>query len=319
MNAFAYNTSSSIFLNAYEYQENECKYEELYHIPIENQDFVFLDSQSILSVGVNNLAIIDLQTQKNTFYNIETGSHPHIQPISSDLFAIINKGKCCVYDIREGCDTRCEFYHNSNILETSHEGSTIFIAGSEDISAHDVRNPRGPVLWSYSTNKEIPFCSFNIKEKFALCGNHIINLMNGKCVSKSDVYNPVCGSIYDNKIAIIGSERRSLLFYNYQKHEEVATFMFTEHEGIKSIDSSSMNGYVAVAADYNVKILKAPTENEPNVSEVRNVLCGSIAQRKRGEIGPVKQVVFDGERLITNMGSFVRVYDFYTGKAFVKK
>jgi hypothetical protein len=40
---------------------------------------------------------------------------------------------------------------------------------------------------------------------------------------------------------------------------------------------------------------------------------GSTGQRKSGAIPAVKEVLFDGERIFTNNGAFVRVYDFYKG------
>lgn len=314
-NSFAYNTSNGIFLNVYDYNENECLYEEVMKIDVNNSDFMFLDNKTILAVGENEIDLIDLETKNKTGFEIKTTENPKIQSISSNIFAIVDQMNCFVYDIRDNCEIKCKFEHNSNVIEMANQGSLLFMASERDLICHDLRNPKGPTVWSYTSENNCSFCSFNVKEQFALFGNNVMNMLTGNLKYLIDVNDSVCGSLHNDSIALIGCKRKAIKYFDYIQKKEIAEFNFPMNEGINSLDSSSLNGYVAVAADYNIKILNVPSSDSESVEQVRNVLCGSVAQRKRGDIGKIKQIIFDGERLITNNGSFVRVYDFYTGKS----
>lgn len=313
-NAFAYNTQRGIFLTAYEYDESECLYEEVAGFDVDNNDFVFLDERTILSVGENRMDLIDLETSKQDRIDIKTAERPNIQPISSSTLAIVDNKDCIIYDIRDKCEPKCKFEHDSNVIEMVNQGSLLFMASDRDLMCHDIRNPRGPTLWDYTSPQICSFCSFNQKEQYALFGNNVINMLTGKLKYLIDVPDPVCGSLHNDSIAIIGCKKKSIKYFDYIQKKEITEFQFPMNECINSLYSSSLNGYVAVAGDYNIKILSVPTPDAPNAEQVRNVLCGSVAQRKRGDIGKIKQVLFDGERLITNNESFIRVYDFYSGQ-----
>ncbi|OHT09224.1 hypothetical protein TRFO_21963 [Tritrichomonas foetus] len=313
-NAFAYNTSDSISIVVYDYFDNECLYEQAATFKVKNKDFVFLDTRTLISVDEDSISIFDLEKhQKVTEHQVHFGTSPHIQPIDSTSFAVISNGQCIVYDVKQQLNRKCTFIHNNDVIGTASDGQKIYIASEKDLTAHDTSNPRGPILWNYIQMEGAKFCSFNVKSKRALFGNKIINLNNGVEVSQFHNDDTVCGAIANDHIAVFGCSRRAVIFFDYVESKVVGQYQFSVSEGIKSIDSAITNDNVAVAADFNIKILKLP-DKDGNVEEIRKVNCGSIGQRKTGEIDAVKQVVFDGERLITNMNKFVRVYDFYTGK-----
>ena len=320
-NAFAYNTEDSINFVIYYYSDNECSYEQCDTINVKNKDFVFLGTEMIVSADKDNISAYSIPLKKFVYSNDNYfGETPHLQPIDSARIAIISKGNCVVYDALRDFNLKCMFTHKKDVISTASLDNSIFIASSNEIIAHDTNNPRGPILWScYLDDLSVGnmFCTFNTALKRALFQTYIVDLTNGKIIDKFRRSNTndkiVCGTIANNHIAIFGCDKRSVIFYDYIRKKIISEFQFGIDEGIKSIDANVLNDNIIVAADYTIKILKLPDENG-NVKEIRTLQCGSIAQRKRGEIGPIKQVIFNGEKIITNMGKFVRVYDFYTGK-----
>ena len=143
---------------------------------------------------------------------------------------------------------------------------------------------------------------------------------------------PIHGAIVNKQYAVFGFDKRSVVLFDYTQKGSNHRYAHMDDDqiaantgkvasnyefadgGIKSISAAQVNDVIAVAADYSIKILKIPKKQGDQLKDVRSVTTGSIGARKRNEIGPIKQVVFDGERIVTNMGTFVRVYDFYTGK-----
>jgi hypothetical protein len=108
-----------------------------------------------------------------------------------------------------------------------------------------------------------------------------------------------------------------VVFSDFVRQAEVAVHQFGENEGIKSI-ASAFNGKVAVAGTYTIRMFTVDRKEAKKVSvaPIDKVLrMGSVKERQAGRIPAVKEVLFDGERCITNNGAFIRVYDFYTGKS----
>lgn len=274
----------------------------------------------------------------------------HVQSISESSFAILWNKNGTVYDTRENMfSRRCFFICEDNIIATANDGSILYLATPSSVTAYDTRAARGLVLWKkFYRNDNSTFCDFNIKSNRALLGNRIIDLQLGQSIAFYDPSSsdntirgagrrhgsqnadmPINGAIVDDKFAAFGFEKRSVVLFDYSQTSQqnfgdddtnaahagktISTFDFPDG-GIKSISASYINDVIAVAADYSIKILKVPKKSDEKLTDIRTVSTGSVGARKRGEIGSIKQVVFDGERLITNMGTFVRVYDFYTGK-----
>ncbi|OHS93418.1 hypothetical protein TRFO_11843 [Tritrichomonas foetus] len=314
-NAFAYNTPDKISLIVYEYFDDECTYEKAAEFTKKNHDFLFLDNNSLLSVKSNNFTIFDITKQTKKLKQTQTlGINPILERMSQNVFSVVSDSKCSVFDTRDSLHSICTFWQNGHIIGSSHDGSILYVACKNHLTAHDTKNPRGPVLWHSYVGNKISFFSANVKERRAIYGNHIINLDDGEVCAYYNYPDTTTAAVVNDHIAVFGHENRSAVFYNYENCTVAGCFQFGEDEGIKSIDPAIVNNTIAIAADYNITILKTPDE-AGNVEQIRSVQCGSIAQRKRGDIGPVKQIVFDGERLITNMETFVRVYDFYTGKS----
>jgi hypothetical protein len=315
-NAFAYNTPHSIVLVLYDYLDASCQYERASEFAVDQSDFVFMDEKSIISVGDQNVTLIDIPTRNQTRFPVRVGPTPNIQPIDSNLFAVVSTGDCFVCDVREGCDRRCQFAHARGVLSTANRGTTLFVSSESDVTAHDIRNPRGPVLWNFAAiGERNKFCDFNVRADHALFGNHVVNLTSGTEAWATDVAEPECGSVLDTEIVITGCKRRSVVFSNYARKERIGAHPFGEDEGIKSI-AGAFNGKVVVAGDFTIRIFsveKGPAEVKVEASS-KVLRMGSVKERKSNAIPPVKEVVFDGERCITNNGKFVRVYDFFTGR-----
>jgi hypothetical protein len=315
-NAFAYNTARSIVLVVCDYLECACQYQPLRRFEIEQSDFVFMDERAIACVGDQNVTLLDIATERATRFAARVGPAPHIQPIDANLFAVVSTGDCFVYDVREGCDRRCQFAHARGVLATAHRGTTLFVSSQSDVTAHDVRNPRGPVLWNFAAPGEVnKFCAFNVSADHALFGTHVVNLTSGSEVWATDVAEPECGSVLDAEIVITGCKRTNVVFSNYARKERIGAQQFGEDEGIKSI-AGAFNGRVMVAGDFTIRTYSVETRGGQVVVEPaqRLLRMGSIKDRKSNAILPVKEVVFDGERCITNNGQFVRVYDYFNGK-----
>lgn len=314
-NAFAYSTSNQISLVIYDYFDNECKYEQTRTFNVSSTDFLFMDSNSIITVDPNNVTLIDIETSQMQSFDVEVGRNPSIHSVSPNLFAVVSNGESFIYDVREGCDKKCKFTHKGDIKCLASEGTTLYIASSKDLTAHDVRNPRGPIIWN-SVNLDNPeFCSINIPYKKALFGTHVVDMATGRLIANTNINQTVCGSIIDKNICVTGCKHRAVVFYDYNnKKEVVGSIQFGVDEEIRSICSSTLNGKVAIAGSFTVRLFDTSyKDNEFSASIIKTVQCGSVRQRKQGE-GLVQDVIFDGERLITNMDTFVRVYDFYTGK-----
>lgn len=364
-NAFAFNTPKDITLVVYDYLDNECRYEQTSKFNIQNNDFVFLNNHTMVSVG-DNVALFDLNQNKeilrsNTvryrFYQDNANQaeiQTHIQPINERSFAILWNKNGNVYDTRENMfSNRCHFFCDENIIATANDGSNLYIATPSGMTAYDTRGSKGMILWrKYYNGDASSYCDINIKTNTALLGNRIIDLQRGLSIAFYDpafvdnaagqdaIYRhnrrpdmPINGAIVNEKYAIFGFEKRTINLFDYtisrpvRRHihdddddqkaantgKVTSSFDFSDG-GIKAISASVINDVIAVAADYSIKILKVPKNSNDQLKDIRSVITGSVGARKRGEIGPIKQIIFDGERLITNVGSFVRVYDFYTGK-----
>lgn len=314
-NSFAYSTGSSINLVIYDYLDDKCEYIPYREFKVNNYDFVFMDDHSIMSVDSDNVTLIDIETGKETTFNVSVGLAPTIEPIASNLFAVVSNGECFIYDTREGCDKKCAFQHSDSVLSTAHTGTTLYIASNTDVTAHDVRNPRGPIIWNYAAHDSIDFASFNVKAGHALAGTTVISMLDGRPIVDAEIQECVCGSLLNSEVAILGCKHRSVVFFDYKNNEIFSTEQFGEDEGIRHI-AAGYNGCVAVAGEYTVRLYSvAKEEDEWSAESVKILSGGSIACRKLGKVPYVKEIVFDGERCLTNNETFVRVYDFYTGKA----
>ena len=366
-NAFAFNTPKDISLVVYDYLDNECKYEETSKFEIGNNDFIFLNNHTMVSVG-DTVALFDLNQSSeilrsnNVDYrflrpNNNINLDSHIQSINESSFAILWNKNGTIYDTRDNMfSRRCHFQCDDNLIATASVRSILYTATPSGITAYDTRGSRGMVLWKkYYRNDKSTFCDFNMNTETALLGNRIINLQTGLSQAfydpaytdnstrrgantrrhMQDVDMPINGAIVNDKYAVFGFEKRSVVLFDYkspsptnvndddsralQTGKVVSTFEFADG-GIKSISAAYINNVIAVAADFSIKILKISKrandqQTSDQLTDIRSVVTGSVGARKRGDIGPIKQVVFDGERLITNMGTFVRVYDFYTAKS----
>ena len=317
-NSFAFTSKDSLSIVAYEYFDKGCEYENVKTFPVQAKDFIFVDADTIITVNSNVVSMIKLSTGVITKIQDKIGDSPMIHALSSTLFAIVTDSRGYIYDTRDVSEPKCSFKHVGAPIALESRGRTLFVATQTDLSAHDVSNPRGPILWNVARLNNSPArqCSFNIKAGYALYDNAVVLLLSGKVVARDIARNVTCSAVINKNIAIVGSEMQ-VIYYDFKKGVRLATQTFGEDEQIKYICSSSLNSKVAIAGDFTVHIVE-PHYKDGNfvVDEVRTPLkCGSIGMRRLDNFGIMKQVLFDGERLVANMGDFVRVYDFYTGNA----
>lgn len=321
-NAFAFNTPEDITFVIYDYLENECKYEDRPKINIPNDDFDFLSNDKLIAVG-QDLIVYNLSREcvsvKTSYQNAANDSNSFLRSIDEYCFAITSNGQTFLYDTRQDIfSTKCIFENEDKVITTSNNGLEFYVASPLSITAYDTRNPRGQILWKTAIREEnTGYCDFNITLKRSLLGTSIIDLSTGQLISqypvRRDILTPICGAIANNQMAVFGLPSQNLVFFDYADSQVKATYHF-QNEDINSLCPSHLNGIIAVAADYDIKILKLPKGPNWEVEEARKLQTGSIALRKNGQIGPIKQIVFDGERLLVNTTGFVRVYDFYTPK-----
>lgn len=190
---------------------------------------------------------------------------------------------------------------------------TLFIATQKDITAYNIGNPKGPILWSRYMDASSNFCAINMGVGIALHGDTIVDMRTGQVVVRTLVNEAVCGCVMNDHVAIIGCKNRLVVFYDYVKKEPLGEVMFGEDEEIRSITSGWHNS-VAVAGSDTIRLFNV-TCGSPAVECVRTLFAGSKALRQEQELPMVSSVFFDGERCITDNYSatnhFVRVYDFY--------
>ena len=334
-NSFAFSTETELHIIGYDYRANECVYEELEPFVVPHlRDFVFLDVNSIVAISETDLRLIKINTRERRVFNIDVTEMPRIQPLVQDTFAVIEVTCISVYRIGVwSCDKICEVLHASDkaVIATDSIDMTLFIATSKDITAYNVGNPRGPIIWVYYSQEPRKFCTINMQVKVALFGDVVVNMDTGRTLSIAHVDEAVCGCVMNDHLVIIGCQRQSVVFYDYVKQQQMSTVLFGEGEEIRSI-TSGLSGSVAVAGNYTIRLYNVTDEVvsgtcQTNVVPVRTINVGSRGLRQDMEIPMVSGVYFDGERCITDNQSkmqegdeckkpasnlaFVRVYDFY--------
>jgi len=316
-NAFAFNSSKSVNVIAYSYTDSSCEYSVVSEIPSICSDFLFLDQNSIVSVGSQAVSLFDIGTKNEiSRFSNKIGENPHIDSLSNGLFVVVSKTNGFVYDVRDNCDTKCSFEHQMNPISIATNGNTLYIASESDISAHDIRNPRGPILWNYTipSRNVSTYCSFGINEGVALFGSSVINLISGRVIQSSIANDIVCGSVFSNNIVVCGCRQQEVLFYDYQKGGVIDKQEFGAKEAIKCVHVSTMNNTIAIGGSFTIRLYSSSLQNgKVQINGIRTVSCGSVGLRTKGDDLLARQVLYDGERLVTNMGSFVRVYDYFLG------
>ena len=319
-NCFAFTSNDSLSIIAYDYFDKSCEYENIKTFKIPANDFIFVDENTIVTVNNDIVSMINVKTGEITEITKDIGNFPMIHRISPVLFAVITTTAGYIYDTRDIVEPRCRFKHIGMPVAITSKGNTLYIATPSDLAAHDCGHPRGPILWNVPNRRANTqnYCSFNTKTGYALFGNTVVKLLSGRIIV-SDIINETidCSCMLDNNIIILGCGEK-VIYYDFQQKKQLGQQTFGEDEKIKHICSSSLNNRVAIAGDFTVHIVD-PHYNDKGkfvVSEIRNPLkCGSVGMRRLDNFGIMKQVLFDGERIVANMGDFVRVYDFYTGKA----
>ena len=318
-NSFAFLSKDSLSIIGFDYFDNNCEYENIKTFPIEATDFMFLDEKTIITVNSDIVSMIKIDTGQISAINKEIGELPMIHRVSANLFAVVTSNACYIYDTRDISEPKCRFKHSGVPICVDSKANMLFIATKTDLTAHDISYPLGPILWNVvnrDTNKQ-HHCSINTKAGYAVYGNSIVYLLSGRIVALSIVDETVdCSCVLENKIAVLGCGKK-VIYYDINARLIVGEQTFGEDELIKYICSSSLNNRVVIAGDYTVHIVDPHYDDAKFLtSEIRNPLkCGSVGMRKLDNFGIMRQVLFDGERLVANMGDFVRVYDFYTGKS----
>ena len=318
-NLLAFSTETEIYVIAYEYLSTGCVFHEQKPFVVPHcQDFVFLDETTILAATINEseLWLINIKTpNRPNKFPISVDPESRIQPLGSGVFAIVGNTSFFVYKVGESCDKICErrfmINEQNTVLGTDNIGTTLLIATPNDVTAYNTSNPKAPILWSFVSSTPCSFFAVNRKAGYGLLGSIVVDLKRGALLLNTDVKEAVCGCVLDDRIAVIGCRRMSVVFYDYVRNEVVSSVQFGQGEEIRSI-TAGKNGTVAVAGAYKIRLYRI-TRGTPEM--IRELSGGSISMRQNKELPMVAEVFFDGERCITNNEEFVRVYSFYNTKS----
>lgn len=317
-NSFAFSGKDNLSIYAYDYLENGCEYESIKSIPFKSNDFLYVDQNTIVSVADEVLSMINVKTGQIAEITKGIGKNPLMHAISPKMFVVVTESRGYVFDTTDITSPRSDFKHIGKPIALGSNNYHLYIATSKDLMCIDVYNPRAPIIWSFSERDDVnvTHCSFNYKAGIAIYGNQAIKLISGRNLFTFDEQNISTSAILNNGIAVLGTMTEGVIYYDINKKLKLGTQLFGDDEKIRFIYHNDLNDKVVIAGDFNVHIVAPHYEKEEFViSEVRSPLkCGSVRMRMIENFGILKQIIFDGERIIANMGDFVRVYDFYTGK-----
>lgn len=317
-NSLAFCSQDSLSILAFDYLENGCEYETIKTIPISVNDFLYVDNNTIVTVNNSVLSIINIKTGEIKEFLNSVGKNPLMHAINSTSFAVVTDRRGYIFSKDDITFPKTTFSHIGDPIALASSGNQLYIATSTDLSCHNISNPKGTIMWNIATEEgtTVKQCSFNVKKGLAIFGNKIVKLLSGRIISTIEMNSQVISSaILNNGIAVLGTTD-GVYYYDINHQKELGSQKFGDEENIKYIFHNNLNDKVVIGGDYNVHIV-IPEIKDGNftITEARAPLkCGSVRMRMVDNYGILRQIIFDGERIITNMGDFVRVYDFYNGK-----